>query len=481
MESHRFGCFSLIGVITALLTLMIVVGVGLVRRGILFSPGKISAQSSGRSWGGVQSHADLGGDCAVCHVPPWAAETMADRCVACHRDIKEQLQEAQSMHGELFTDACRDCHPDHRGADFSLTLLDVGHFPHDVVGFSLKAHQKMASGEPFTCSDCHGKDITKFDANACELCHQEIDAVFTQAHSKNFSPQCLACHDGVDIYGGDFNHNALAFPLEGEHTALPCSECHGGASSTVELQSAPQACYACHQEDDDHDGKFGDNCAVCHAPSDWDEVTFEHALSGFLLEGQHANVKCEDCHKNDFYQGTSQACVDCHLADDEHNGEFGADCGQCHTPNNWEEANFDHALADFPLTGAHIDVACQDCHIDQVYQGTAQECAVCHKEPVYHAGIFNSDCASCHTTKAWTPAEYNEPHTFPMNHESSGRNSCQTCHLDNLQTYTCYECHEHSANNVAREHREEGISDFQSCMECHPDGRENEDHERGDD
>ena len=479
MKSHRFGCLSATGIITAILTLVLIAGFMLTQGGVLFSPGKLNAEKGEQAWGGVRSHAEISGECAACHAPPWGRETMRDRCISCHINIAEELQSTESLHSVLFTEntafTCKDCHPDHRGADSKLTLLDLNRFPHQATGFALNAHQKTRYGEPFSCEDCHGENIIKFDMNTCEKCHREIDQVFTQAHQETFSKECLACHDGVDIYSGDFDHNQLTFPLEGEHASLTCSKCHLGNSSIKELQDTPQECYACHYEDDEHNGEFGESCAVCHTPSDWEDATFDHSLSGFPLEGKHIDMECEDCHKNDIYEGTSSACVDCHLEDDEHKGEFGVACEQCHTSINWEDVTFDHALSNFPLDGAHITVACQDCHIDQVYQGTKTECAACHEDPAYHAGVFSADCITCHTTDAWSPATYNDPHTFPMNHESSGDNSCRTCHDISFDVYTCYGCHEHTPSNIASEHREEGISNYENCMECHPDGREPDD------
>jgi hypothetical protein len=30
-------------------------------------------------------------------------------------------------------------------------------------------------------------------------------------------------------------------------------------------------------------------------------------------------------------------CSDCHRADDVHNGQFGSDCGRCHSTGSFEE------------------------------------------------------------------------------------------------------------------------------------------------
>ena len=45
---------------------------------------------------------------------------------------------------------------------------------------------------------------------------------------------------------------------------------------------------------------------------------------------------------------------------------------------------------------------------------------------------------------------------------------CATCHIRNdYSAYTCYGCHEHSAEKIRREHVKEGIRDYRNCVECH--------------
>jgi hypothetical protein len=162
-------------------------------------------------------------------------------------------------------------------------------------------------------------------------------------------------------------------------------------------------------------------------------------------------------------------CVACHAKDDAHQGQFGQDCAGCHTPEDWKAASFDHSRTAFPLDGAHLNVACQQCHTDNTFKGTPTQCAACHAEPQYHLGLFKQACETCHTTQAWTPAQFNEAHTFPIDHGERGPSACRTCHPDNLLTYTCYECHD--PNEVAAKHREEGIANFSDCVKCHPTGQ----------
>lgn len=41
-------------------------------------------------------------------------------------------------------------------------------------------------------------------------------------------------------------------------------------------------------------------------------------------------------------------------------------------------------------------------------------------------------------------------------------------------SYTCYGCHEHSRSNIKEEHVEEGIYEYENCVECHLSGDEDE-------
>ncbi len=410
-STNRLGCLTGTGLVAALITVAALVGFSLASGGHMFSSGDLNAQTD-ETIGGVTSHAQIP-ECKACHSAPWESDTMADRCLACHTDISEQMMNVAQLHGAISqkdpTLACRDCHFEHRGATASLTEMGDNVFPHEELGYSLKGHQLTVKNEAFVCSDCHGEDISTFASDSCQTCHSEIDVVFTQAHLFSFGSECLACHDGVDRYGNAFDHNALPFQLIGGHTAASCTGCHLDARSIVDLQSAPQDCYSCHYQQDEHQGQFGTQCEACH------------------------------------------------------------------TPNDWEAVSFDHSLSNFPLTGAHVTVNCEDCHLNDTFVGTQSSCVSCHAEPVEHLGQFGIDCVACHTTTAWTPATFTGNHTFPLNHGEQGTVSCVTCHPTNYTTYTCYGCHEHTEANIIGEHREEGISDFQNCVECHADGREHDD------
>ncbi len=70
MEKKPYGCLTVPGLVTALLTVLVVVVVGQVHGGVLFSPGPLNAQS-GAMLGSVTSHAELSGRCTACHAYFW--------------------------------------------------------------------------------------------------------------------------------------------------------------------------------------------------------------------------------------------------------------------------------------------------------------------------------------------------------------------------------------------------------------------------
>ena len=383
MQTSRLGCLSSSGVIAGLATIIVIAGLALTQGGVLYNPGPLNAQT-GELIGGVTSHAELGGDCGKCHVAPWGVSTMADRCTACHLDIAVQMREVASLHGTMSHKnpnlMCAHCHPDHRGKDAPLTIATGDDFPHEEMGYSLKGHQRTEKKEPFACRDCHTDGIARFDPVVCLDCHVQLDAEFTTAHQTNWGGGCLSCHDGVDRYGSDFDHDKYSFQLIGGHVQAACYACHPGAHTIADLQS------------------------------------------------------------------TQTTCVACHLAKDPHEGRFGTDCAGCHNTANWNEASFDHSKSAFPLTGAHMQVQCAQCHTNNQFAGTSSACVSCHVDPVFHAGYFGTECSSCHSTTAWSPAKFDQYHPEPaVDEEGSGiyhgGTTCLTCHPTTVSVYTCLACH----------------------------------------
>ena len=460
---RRLGCLTPLGLIAALITLISVGGVALISRAAMFSPGVLSALSEdGQLIGGVKSHAELIGDCTACHVDPWSSAVMATRCLACHTDVRAELDDPASLHSALpDVKVCRACHSEHNGAAASLTHVSLQDFPHDRLKFTLAAHQTRSSGQPFTCADCHGDNVAEFDRAQCETCHREYQADFVTQHAADFGSDCLACHDGVDRFS-NFDHNRLKFTLSGEHRQIACGECHAQVRTVADFKRAVAACSECHQKDDAHDGAFGADCGQCHTSGGWQDATFDHNLAAFQLVGGHQTVECEKCHVDNVFKGTPQTCVACHQKDDEHQGAYGTDCAQCHTPLDWQDATFDHNLAAFQLVGGHQMVECEKCHVDNVFKGTPQTCIVCHQKDDEHQGAYGTDCAQCHTPVDWKDATFD--HNLAA-FKLTGAHitvTCEKCHVNGVfkgTPLTCLGCHAEP---------QEHLGTFGTdCAQCH--------------
>jgi hypothetical protein len=403
MRSNRLGCFSASGILTTIITLVLITGVGMARGGSLFSPGDLNAQQGQVRLNGALSHADIE-NCAACHAPFWSSQRMGDRCISCHTNLTQDPEDFHHImleQGKI--DACQSCHSDHNGPRASLTILALEDFPHHEVGFSLKAHERMADSSTFACSDCHGGSITAFDQATCERCHRQLDANYMRPHVQTFGADCLACHDGLDSFGSNFDHNQTTFMLEGKHTSLECRDCHTGARSLADLQTSSTQCSACHIQDDAHDGRFGPDCAQCHTAESWEEATFDHSQSGFPLTGRHAQIECAQCHTSEDYAQAPQECVACHAEPIYHQGLFTQDCAVCHTADTWRPAKYDQAHT-FPINhGESGTNTCQVCHIESLQTYT---CYSCHEhtpanieEKHRDEGIPDfQDCVRCHAT-----------------------------------------------------------------------------------
>jgi hypothetical protein len=207
---------------------------------------------------------------------------------------------------------------------------------------------------------------------------------------------------------------------------------------------------------------FETQCQLCHLP-------FETEQAGQCLKC-HTDIRAQ-LEKNDGLHGQlsqPRACATCHQ---EHRGrDF--------DPSMTALSSFDHTHTRFPLTGKHGTLACQKCHTDQTYSIANTQCAACHKEPPAHAGLFSTDCASCHTTFGWRPAQFaNQPfdhrtarftlarHTLDYN---SAAMPCTACHSDSRQmtfdAQPCSSCHATHDQPFMQKHVQLYGSD---CLACH--------------
>lgn len=301
-----------------------------------------------------------------------------------------------------------------------------------------------------------GSDITP----SIDAISRTQSAGAIQSHAQ-FEHDCAACHA----------------PWRGV-SAERCERCHTDVSVQQRdgaglhgLLGDTGRCEECHT---DHHGRVASLTQVSTDIFDHARTTFSLARHEVGYDG--TEMACAACHAAGDYTRASVDCASCHSDAQpdfmaQHTALFGRDCLDCHDGVD-SMADFEHATV-FVLDGAHATVGCEGCHRADQMQITSRECAGCHEEPAVHGGLFGLDCARCHTTSAWTPAEL-IAHTFPLDHGEEGQQACAVCHEQTYTTYTCYNCHEHDPAEIREKHVEEGITEFEDCVECHPTGREEE-------
>ncbi len=311
------------------------------------------------------------------------------------------------------------------------------------MGFSLDVHRTPGEGGTFRCEDCHGATVRAFHIETCANCHQLLNASFMAEHVAAFGSSCPDCHDR---FGKAFDHQAVAFSLDGKHAEIPCSQCHMGARTIEALQQTPRECIACHQSQDIHEGRLGQACDQRHRFDGWQNATIDHALTGFTLTASHLSADCQGCHVGRQWHGIPTSCVGCHTKDDPHGGQFkNVDCSDCHQPTRWQDLHFDHSRTSFALADAHSQVACTNCHANGQFAGTPTTCIGCHQKDDVHGGELGTDCAACHKPTRWKDVTFNHGSVFALDgkHASLDCAACHTTpgHFAGLPT-SCAGCHQ---------------------------------------
>jgi len=454
-------------------------------------------------------------DCEGCHRPAAQGQMQfvgtSSECFACH---KEQYATAPNHVQGNFSTQCQTCHR-------PVTWNNVDGFDHAAAGFPLTGRHAQS------CDTCHN-GVYSNTSKACYSCHQNSTpgyASATPAHDPtNFPPSlCESCHAEAArnhltwvTTGGGFDHAAVGFPLLGDHSTAvrQCEDCHHGVYTNTST-----ACASCHTTTTPgynnpgpgaptHTAQYfpTSQCATCHASAattfaSWQGGTFTTHPAAFPLTNGHSGPVCEDCHSGN-YTTLVNDCYACHLnsnpgyataADPPHSPtNFGitlAACRACHNTVAWRPSTFSHSATAFPLTGAHLALACTDCHNASTWNvlGTGTNCYGCHQQdyaatanPAHDPTGFPIAGCSCHTTAAWSPATgYDHAAAgFPLtgNH-ALGVRQCVDCHAASgyapgATSKECYSCHQNSspgyANNTAVLHTTPNFgTTTTACIACH--------------
>lgn len=468
-------------------------------------------------------------NCADCHADIHRGQ-MGANCQSCHSVQGWQVSlKAIRNHDNRFplvgAHALVDCEGCHKGAAVGqFKGLSTACYSCHQQDFHTTVLDHVASGFPTTCESCHTMDSwfgAKFDhlkftgfallgAHAtlpCTSCHinnqyKNTPADCYSCHTTDFAGasnpshvqlglphDCGLCHSTVNWLNASFNHALYAnYPLTGAHANLACTQCH----INNQYAGTSTACYACHKADyssttnPNHVGAgFPTDCSICHSTTAWSPSSFNHSTTGFALTGAHTTLQCLQCHVNNNYSGSLPTdCYSCHKADytgttnpNHVSAGFPTTCDTCHTTTSWAGATFNHNNTPFPLTGAHVNVACTQCHINNVFAGTPTDCYSCHKadysattNPNHVSAGFPTTCATCHTTVSWLGATFN--HTWFNTNHGGANGVCATCHTNSsdYSVFTCTNCH----TKATTDSRHQGVSGYVynsvNCYACHKSG-----------
>ncbi|MFA5834768.1 MAG: hypothetical protein WDA22_14925 [Bacteroidota bacterium] len=236
-------------------------------------------------------------------------------------------------------------------------------------------------------------------------------------------------------------------------------------------------------------GPLKQACVDCHSTESWKELAkpmkFDHATTGFSLQGAHMNAQCLQCHTTKRFAGTSTDCFQCHTTDftkalspNHQLGKFSHDCLSCHTMIGWKPSVFQHSKTNFQLIGAHLSIECSSCHTNNRFSGLSQDCYACHQKdfnqtitPNHRTALFSHDCLSCHSFNGWRPAtfDHNKTHfRIAGAHLSIECSSCHTGGKYSTLPMDCYSCH--TKDFIQTTEPNHSTAQFShDCMTCHTD------------
>ncbi len=368
------------------------------------------------------------------------------------------------------------------------------HRPHKYIQISLYVTIFPLTGGHIgiDCNQCHidGFPNTPTDCNECH--NDDYTTTVNPNHNAiGISTDCVVCHTTEPGWmpAAFDNHNDF-YQLNGAHAGIAndCAVCHNG-----DYNNTQNTCVGCHQSeydnttDPNHIGaQFPTDCIQCHTENAWTPATFDHDGQYFPINsGAHQGEwnACMECHTNpdNFSVFT---CITCHTnpeTDDEHDEVSGYvyesnACFACHPTGDAGDA-FNHDATIFPLTGGHIGIDCNQCHIDG-FPNTPTDCNECHNNdytttvnPNHNTVGISTDCIDCHTTEpGWMPAAFDIHNDyFQLNGAHAEiANDCASCHNGNYNNTanTCVGCHQSEYDNTTNPNH--NSSQFSTdCIECH--------------
>lgn len=135
-----------------------------------------------------------------------------------------------------------------------------------------------------------------------------------------------------------------------------------------------------------------------------------------------------------------------------------------------ETSDFDHFNTGYPLSGMHLQVDCQSCHIKGVFKGSPRTCAGCHNNQIASGKPINHMrtpdlCDNCHTTFAFEAATFDHGSVTARCSQCHNGSTATGKHARHFMTnIECDECHITTAWMPASFHHDAVTG---SCRSCH--------------
>ena len=243
--------------------------------------------------------------CDYCHDPnrqrsdiskPDLKAAYHRECISCHeewnKDVKcESCHELKSSGKSAFTgkDYSKErIHPQintptkliFKTPKENGTVVTFYHNEHtNLYGIECKScHQEES------CATCHKISSTK---SKIEISTEVMHKKCSRCHDTESKESCQSCHMKTELK--PFNHKErTGFDLKSYHSKLSCTKCH---QSKTEFKGLKSSCTSCH--------------------SGWNSNTFNHKITGLVLDEIHSEFECSDCHVNEDFS-KSPSCENCH-------------------------------------------------------------------------------------------------------------------------------------------------------------------------
>ena len=219
---------------------------------------------------------------------------------------------------------------------------------------------------------------------------------------------------------------------------LPISRVHGEVAKIGGLED----CAQCHGS---ADVDMPSACMECH-PEIREDIATPRGFHGLVVE--QTGERCAQCHAE--HAGPEFALVSAHSFS---------------LAGFATREEFEHPWPEYDLDGAHLDIACEECHAladaqlladgEQRFRGLSRDCASCHDDSP-HQGQMERSCVSCHgqSQSFLEVPEFEHDERFPL------------VGIHDIQV--CADCHERETATSIEHHASLPQKPaVRACDECH--------------